>query len=64
MPRTASVAGCGLNPEILECAVSEDFAVGDTVQRYTACHTEIRNAVFLRQAAREVQYDFLCNSLD
>ena len=52
---TASVTGGGLDPETLERAVAEDFAVGHAIQRHAARHAEVLDPVFLGERARRIK---------
>ena len=61
--RTARIAGSGLDPYLIECTVSQDFAVGDTIQGNTTRKAEVSFSRFARERAGKFEDDLLCHLL-
>ena len=51
--RAAGIARGRLHPDLLEFAVAQDFAIGDTIERHAAGQAEIPLRIFRRQTASE-----------
>ena len=62
--RSASVAGRGLDPDVVERAFAQQPAVADAVQRDAASEAEIWHARFAVSETRHLQHDLLGDVLN
>src|SRR5262245_30276073 len=61
--RPASIAGCGLHPDVLKGTIAQDLAIGDAIERDATSKAEIIHFICRREAARNTQHDLFRDPL-
>jgi hypothetical protein len=62
--RAAGITGGRLHPDALKCAVAQQLAIGDAVERDATGQAEVPQAVFARKRASQPQHHLLSHCLD
>src|SRR5512138_1933851 len=62
--RTSRVAGCGLNPQLLEWALAQQATIPDAVERYPSREAQAVGAGLTVHGTGHAEHDLLAHHLD